>query len=87
MGQMCWLDRDVSAQDKKILHLRHNSSEPWRPYHSFPDLAMPDHAILGGSKGWATYQHLRQIGWELVSTERAERDLLQTLGQQSGGMQ
>jgi hypothetical protein len=63
--QMCWLSR-FGANEQKILHLRTAANEPWRPYTAFPQYAVPDYLIPQGSKGWATYQKLKQAGWVLV---------------------
>ena len=77
--QMCWLS-SLGTNEQKILHLRTASHEPWRPYTAFPQYAVPDYRIPKGSKGWATYQKLRQEGWVLipsatkVATEYKELD-------------
>lgn len=64
-GRMCWLS--VSEGDgEKILHLQTSPHEAWRPYTAFPQFAVPDHPMPGGSKGLATYQKLWKIGWTLV---------------------
>ncbi len=65
MGKMCWLSSPTS-QGHKILHLQIKPGDAWRPYTSFPEYAVPDHRIPGGSKGWATYQKLFKAGWELI---------------------
>ena len=65
MRQMCWLSR-FGDTEEKVLHLRTASHEAWRPYTAFPQYAVPDYRIPGGSKGWATYQKLRQAGWVLI---------------------
>ncbi|UBF30694.1 hypothetical protein K9N68_37685 (plasmid) [Kovacikia minuta CCNUW1] len=62
---MCWMSADKENGDK-ILHLDEGSS--WTPYYSSPH-AIPDHPIPGGSKGWATYLHLKDKGWTLVREE------------------
>jgi len=66
--QMCWL-ASFGANEQKILHLRTSPHEAWRPYTAFPQYAAPDYQIPRGSKGWATYQKLRQAGWLLVSSQ------------------
>lgn len=66
--QMCWLS-SFGTNEQKILHLRTAPHEPWRPYTAFRQYAVPDYRIPGGSKGWATYQKLRQAGWVLVSSQ------------------
>lgn len=69
MGRMAWLyGRSLKF---RILHLNVNGSG-WRSYTHFPQYAAPDYEIKGGSKGWATYQKLRDAGWELVETAVAE---------------
>lgn len=65
--QMCWLSR-FGTTEEKILHLRTAPHEAWRPYTAFPQYAVPDSRIPGGSKGWATYQKLRQAGWVLIAS-------------------
>ncbi|MBD1863703.1 MULTISPECIES: hypothetical protein [Trichocoleus] len=74
-GQMCWLS--IGGDDgEKVLHLRMQPSQPWRPYKSFPQYAMSDYKVPGGSKGWATYQQLMKSGWTLVATSAAQPQLL-----------
>ncbi|HEY9634906.1 MAG TPA: hypothetical protein V6D14_15995 [Coleofasciculaceae cyanobacterium] len=70
--QMCWLS-SFGSDGQKILHLRTAPHESWRPYTAFPQYCVPDYRIPKGSKGWATYQKLRQAGWVLVpsATETA----------------
>ena len=68
--EMCWLSQ-MGSDGTKILHLRTASHEPWRPYTTFRQYAVPDYAIPHGSKGWATFQKLRQAGWVLVPTAQA----------------
>lgn len=69
--RMCWLSQ--SGGDKeKILHLQTAPNQPWKPYTAFPQYAVPDYRIPGGSKGWATYQKLFKAGWTLVSSSRAQ---------------
>lgn len=69
MGQMAWLYGKSPAF--RILHLNVDGSG-WRSYTHFSQYSVPDYEIKGGSKGWATYQKLRQQGWELVETAVAE---------------
>lgn len=69
MGQMAWLYG--RSPDLRILHLNVDGSG-WRPYTHFAQYSVPDYKEKGGSKGWATYQKLRQQGWELVETAVAE---------------
>ena len=68
--QMCWL---LDSQDRQIivLHLREYAYQPWKPYTSYFQYSVPDYRIPGGSKGWATYQHLRKGGWNLIPTAQA----------------
>ena len=68
--QMCWL-KDRRDSRRIILHLRENNYQPWRPYYTF-SYSVPDYRIPNGSKGWATYQHLRNSGWVLLSTMEAK---------------
>lgn len=65
--EMCWLSA-MGTDGQKILHLRNQANQPWRPYTAFPQFAVPDYRIPGGSKGWATYQKLRNEGWILISS-------------------
>jgi hypothetical protein len=65
--QMCWLPL-TDTSDEKILHLRTAANQPWQPYTGMPQYAVPDYREPGGSKGWATYQHLLKQGWKLVPT-------------------
>lgn len=69
-GQMCWLSKSGNGGEK-ILHLQTSPGQPWRPYTAFPQFAVPDYRIPGGSKGWATYQKLFKAGWTLVPSARA----------------
>lgn len=78
-GQMCWLP-PLGADADKILHLRTNPSQPWRPYTAYPQYVVPDYRIPGGSKGWATYQKLMRANWTLVPSAKAIQEL--TLSQQ-----
>ena len=69
-GQMCWL-LDSRNRQRMILHLREHAYQPWKPYTSYSQYSVPDYRIPGGSKGWATYQHLRKAGWNLIPTAEA----------------
>lgn len=69
--RMCWLSKP-GANSEKILHLQAAPHEPWRPYTVFPQYAVPDYPVPGGSKGWATYQKLMKAGWMLVPSARAQ---------------
>jgi hypothetical protein len=66
-GQMCWLSK-FGGNGELILHLRLEPYHPWKPYTHFTGLAIPDHPIPGGSKGFATSQKLLAAGWTLLST-------------------
>ncbi|ALF55594.1 hypothetical protein ACX27_26550 [Nostoc piscinale CENA21] len=68
--QMCWLSKS-SGDGEKVLYLQVEANKGWRPYTAYPQFAVPDYQIPGGSKGWATYQRLLKAGWTLVSTARA----------------
>lgn len=70
-GQMCWLSR-FGSNGEKILHLRSEPHQPWRPYTVCPQY-IPDYPIPRGSKGWATYQKLMQAGWVLIPSAEARR--------------
>lgn len=62
--QMCWLSLRGNSGNM-VLHLRTAPNQPWRPYTAFPEYAVADYQIPGGSKGWATYQKLKSAGWNL----------------------
>ncbi|MBE9192240.1 hypothetical protein IQ230_18140 [Gloeocapsopsis crepidinum LEGE 06123] len=68
--QLCWLSKS-GTDGEKVLYLRTAPNEPWKPYTHFPQYAIPDYQIPGGSKGWATYQKLIKQGWILVPSARA----------------
>lgn len=71
-GQMCWLPK-FGANGQLILHVRLEPYQPWKPYTAYPGLCVPDYPIPNGSRGWATSQKLLQAGWELISTDQAQR--------------
>jgi hypothetical protein len=73
LKQMCWLPR-LGGNGDKILHLRTEPYQPWRPYTAFPQYAAPDYLEPGGSEGWATFQKLRIQGWNLVGSEGQQSD-------------
>ncbi len=64
--QMCWRFVNNDRTKNRILHLRLNSNDSFRPYTAFKHLAQPDLDIPKASKGWTTYQFLRKAGWELI---------------------
>lgn len=66
-GQMRWLPT-FTSDGELILHLRMNADQPWLPYHSCPQYAVPDHEIQEGSKGYATFQSLLSAGWLSVAS-------------------
>lgn len=68
--QLCWLSKS-GTDGEKVLYLQASPHEPWKPYTHFPQYAVPDYKIPGGSKGWATYQKLIKQGWILVPSARA----------------
>lgn len=70
LGQMCWLPA-LGSDEEKILYLRTNPNQSWRPYTACPEYAVPDYKIPNGSKGWATYQKLMQTRWTLISSDQA----------------
>lgn len=63
-GEMCWLNQ-TSPEGERVLHLRSHPTQPWQPYNTYP-VAVADHNIPEGSKGWATYQKLLRAGWTLL---------------------
>ena len=67
--QMCWL-LDSGNRQTIILHVREHAYQPWKPYNA-SKYSVPDYRVPGGSKGWATYQHLRKAGWILIPTAEA----------------
>ena len=69
--EMCWLSR-MGTTGEKVLHLRTAPNQPWRPYSAFPEYAVSDYRIPGGSKGWATYQKLRCAGWTLAPSTQLQ---------------
>jgi hypothetical protein len=77
MKEMCWLP--CNGNELKIaLHLREYPDRPWKVY-SVSSHGVPDYKIPGGSKGWATFQKLRKIGWILISQEQAGSSTSDTL--------
>ncbi len=75
--QMCWLV-DKNNRTTMALHLREYAYQPWKIYTSYSQYSVPDYKIPGGSKGWATYQHLRKAGWNLVPTAEAYKSTMPT---------
>lgn len=73
-GQMCCLPIN-QLNGEKILHLRTNPSQDWQPFKNYPQYAVPDYNIPGGSKGWATYQKLLRAGWKLIPSTQANKEL------------
>ena len=69
-GQMCWMPK-LAGNGEKILHLRLNSWEPWKPYTAFPQYSVPDYRVPRGSKGWSSYQRLLGEKWTLVPSPDA----------------
>ncbi|NMF65923.1 hypothetical protein [Brasilonema octagenarum] len=60
-GQMTW--KPPGTTDC-VLHLRQNSSEPWRYYKEFPEYVVPDPPDF--SEGYATFVALLKKKWETV---------------------
>lgn len=73
--QMCWLPMK-ELDGENVLHLRTNPNQPWRSYTAYPEHAVPEYKIPGGSKGWATYQKLVCKGWTLIPSVRAQESVL-----------
>ena len=61
-GQMTW--RPDGASSAGMLHLRHQPSEPWRPYTEFPEYFRKD--PFGFSEGYATFLELLKQEWQLL---------------------
>jgi hypothetical protein len=76
LKQMCWLPM-MGISGDKVLHLRTAPNQPWRPYTAFPEYAVSDYRIPGGSKGWATYQKLRSEGWNLALSTQLKPSALE----------
>jgi hypothetical protein len=60
-GQMTWKLPDSSDC---ALHLRHDASQPWRPYQDFPEYFLPDPPDF--SQGYATFLALLKKNWECL---------------------
>ncbi len=56
-GQMLW----KLEGDDRVLLLRHNDLEPWRPYEDFPQYVLPD--PKGFTHGITTFLALLKKGW------------------------
>jgi hypothetical protein len=61
-GQMLW----KLEGDDRTLYLRHDASEPWRPYEEFPQYNLPDPE--GFSKGIATFLALLKKDWIAIKS-------------------
>lgn len=61
VGQMTWKPEGATAPS---LHLRYDTSYPWRPYEEFPQYVLPDPPEF--SKGYATFLALLKKGWQTV---------------------
>lgn len=70
MKEMCWLPYKGN-QLKIVLHLREYPHQSWQIYTASPH-AVPDYKVPKGSKGWATFQKLRKIGWTIISSQQAK---------------
>ncbi len=75
LKQMCWLST-FASNGQMILHLRTDPHQPWRAYTAFPQYAVPDYPIPGGSKGWATFQKLLKEGWSLEKSNQSQKSAL-----------
>ena len=60
-GQMAWR---IPGMTDSALHLRHDESEPWRPYEEFPQYILPDPPHF--SRGYATFLDLLKKGWTVI---------------------
>ena len=73
-GQMCWLDPN-GGDGEKILHLRMNPGDRWRPYTApeFSRLRQPDYSMskIKLSKGLSTAQTLLKLGWVYIRSNEA----------------
>lgn len=61
-GQMLWKREGAD----RALHLRHHSSEPWRPYEEFPQYFLPDPPEF--SKGITTFLALLKKDWRVIDS-------------------
>lgn len=67
--QMAWLPIGLSGNGEKVLHLRENIGDAWKPYNQ-TRYKQPD-TILSGikpSQGFRTAQILLKQGWSYVAT-------------------
>lgn len=64
-GQMLW---KLEGETDRVLHLRHDPSEPWQPYQDFPEYFLPD--PFDFSKGYATFIALLKKGWVAEPTAK-----------------
>ncbi len=62
-GQMLW----KLEEGERVLFLRHNDLEPWRPYEDFPQYVLPDPA--GFTKGITTFLALLKKNWTASKAE------------------
>jgi hypothetical protein len=63
-GQMTW--KPEGAIETGILHLRHHTSEDWKPCTEFPEYFVPDPPKLDCSPGYATFLSLLKKKWQLL---------------------
>jgi hypothetical protein len=61
-GQMLWKLEGT----ERVLYLRHNPSEPWKPYEEFPEYFLPD--PVGFSKGITTFLALIKKNWVAIKS-------------------
>lgn len=62
MGKMQW--RSLNPEEEKVLYIQESDSSPWLRYTASKH-AIPDYDAKH-SKGWATFQKLHKLGWELI---------------------
>ncbi len=74
-GEMCWLPV-LRPDGEKVLHLRSNPSDPWRPYKACPQYSVSDYNLPKVTRGLATYQKLMGEGWILIPSTQTAQDFI-----------